>query len=526
MKKGIDISKWQGNVDFSKVKKEVDFVILREGYRKQIDPKFLEYVKGCKNNGIPVVGVYHFCYATSEAGAVEEAKSCIANIEKAGLAKKDIVVFFDFEYDTVKQAKDQGVTLGKKQCIAFTRAFCDYVESKGYTAGVYSNLDYYKNMYDKETIGKYVYWLADYTLGPDVKCTYHQYTSSGKVSGISGNVDMNYYYGEDKEEEQMGVTAQDVLKVMESWVGKSRAKGTHKDIIDLYNGHKPLARGYKVTYNDEYCDTTVSAAFIKLDAVDLIGGTECGVQKHIDIFKAKGIWIEDGTIIPEPGYIVCFNWDDGTQPNDGYADHIGFVYSVNKAKGIMTFVEGNMSGGVVGYRYNVPIGWGYIRGYAKPKYAAKSSGSSSSSTAKKSVTTIAREVIAGQWGNGDARKKAIESAGYDYNAVQKKVNEILSGSAQTPAKSNTEIAREVIAGKWGDGENRKKKLTAAGYNYTEIQKKVNELLGSSGTGKKSITEVAKEVIAGKWGNGDERKKKLKAAGYDYDAVQKKVNQLM
>lgn len=520
-KKGIDISKWQEKVDFSKVKKEVEFVILREGYRKQVDPRFMEYVQGCKNNGIPIVGVYHFCYATSEAGAVEEAKACIANIEKAGLDKKDIVVFFDFEYDTVKQAKDKGVTLGKKQCIAFTRAFCDYVEAQGYTAGVYSNLDYYKNMYDKETIAKYIYWLADYTGAPDVDCTYHQYTSSGKVSGINGNVDMNYFYGEEKEKEPEGVTAKDVLAVMESWVGKSRAKGTHKDIIDLYNSHTPRARGYKVTYKDAYCDTTVSAVFIKLGAVDLIGGTECGVEKHIDIFKKKGIWNENGSITPEPGDIVCFNWDDGTQPNDGYADHIGFVYAVDKSKGTMTFVEGNMNGGVVGYRYNVPIGWGYIRGYAKPKYATKSSGNGAASTAKKSIETIAREVISGQWGNGDARKSALKSAGYDYDAVQKKVNEILSGASQKPAKTNTEIAKEVISGKWGNGDDRKKKLTAAGYNFTEIQRKVNEILG-----KKSVTAVAQEVVAGKWGNGSERKRKLMQAGYDYAAVQKEVNRLI
>lgn len=166
----------------------------------------------------------------------------------------------------------------------------------------------------------------------------------------------------------MSVTAKDVLKIMESWVGKSRSAGTHRDIIDLYNGYLPRARNYKVTYKDAYCDTTVSAVFIKLGAVDKIGGTECGVQNHIEKFKAAGIWYEDGTIVPEVGDIVCFNWDDGTQPNDGYADHIGFVYSVDKAKRTMTFVEGNMSGGIVGYRRNIPVGWGYIRGYARPKY--------------------------------------------------------------------------------------------------------------------------------------------------------------
>lgn len=169
-----------------------------------------------------------------------------------------------------------------------------------------------------------------------------------------------------KEETNMGVTAQQIIDIMDGWVGLSRAKGTHKPIIDLYNSHKPLARGYAVGYNDQYCDTTISAAFIKLGAVDLIGGTECGVEEHVKLFKKAGIWIEDGTITPQEGDIVVFNWDDATQPNDGYSDHIGMVRSVG-SKSFET-TEGNMSGGVVGHR-TVPIGWGYIRGFARPKYS-------------------------------------------------------------------------------------------------------------------------------------------------------------
>lgn len=95
--------------------------------------------------------------------------------------------------------------------------------------------------------------------------------------------------------------------------------------------------------------------------------------------------------------------------------------------------------------------------------------------------------------------------------------------APTPAKKTTEeIAREVIAGKWGNGDERERRLEAAGYNYNTIQKKVNELLSK----KKSNEEIAREVIAGKWGNGGARKKKLEAAGYDYNAIQKIVNRLM
>lgn len=92
-----------------------------------------------------------------------------------------------------------------------------------------------------------------------------------------------------------------------------------------------------------------------------------------------------------------------------------------------------------------------------------------------------------------------------------------------PAKTVDELAREVLAGKWGNGTERREKLTAAGYDYSAVQERVNELLQKP---QKSVTELAKEVIQGKWGNGDERRKKLTAAGYSYSEVQKKVNELL
>lgn len=93
----------------------------------------------------------------------------------------------------------------------------------------------------------------------------------------------------------------------------------------------------------------------------------------------------------------------------------------------------------------------------------------------KSINEVAKEVIAGKWGNGSERKKNLEAAGYSYTAVQAEVNNILYGKKPT-LKSTDEIAKEVIAGKWGNGADRKKKLEAAGYNYNTIQKRVNELI--------------------------------------------------
>ena len=318
-----------------------------------------------------------------------------------------------------------------------------------------------------------------------------------------------------KEVASMGKSANDVLNVMRSWIGKNESDGSFKEIIDLYNSVKPLPRGYAVQYRDEWCDTTVSAAGIKAGCSELIG-RECGCEEHVKIFKAMGIWIEDGSITPMPGDVIVYNWDDSTQPNDGYSDHIGYVESVSGGQIIL--IEGNRNEAVG--RRTIPVGWGYIRGFARPKYSF--SGSTGTVSGTKSITEVAREVLAGKWGNGDDRKNSLIAAGYDYASVQAKVNELANGTS-TPSKSVEDVAKEVLAGKWGNGSDRKSSLESAGYNYSEVQAKVNELCGGSSV---DYTAIAKEVIAGRWGNGSDRRNKLTAAGYDYSKVQKKVNELL
>lgn len=264
----------------------------------------------------------------------------------------------------------------------------------------------------------------------------------------------------------MSVTANEVLDVARSWLGYSEANGKFKEIIDVYNSHKPLARGYKLKYTDEWCDGFVSAVAIKAGATDIIG-TEVGCGRHVDIFKAKGIWIEDGTVKPRVGDIIVFNWNDATQPNDASASHIGFVEQ--QYGNTIICIEGNKGEKVD--RRTINVGWGYIRGFARPKYA--NAVKPPVNPAKKSIDAIAREVIRGAWGNGALRKNALIKAGYDYAAVQKRVNELCSAP---PKKSVTAVAKEVIQGKWGNGSARKNALTKAGYDPNEVQKKVNELL--------------------------------------------------
>ena len=93
-------------------------------------------------------------------------------------------------------------------------------------------------------------------------------------------------------------------------------------------------------------------------------------------------------------------------------------------------------------------------------------------------------------------------------------------------KTNEEIAKEVIQGKWGNGKERKEKLQQAGYDYNAIQKLVNSMVNKKPTNKKTNEEIAKEVIQGKWGNGKERKEKLQQAGYNYNTIQKLVNKMI
>lgn len=174
-----------------------------------------------------------------------------------------------------------------------------------------------------------------------------------------------------------------------------------------------------------------------------------------------------------------------------------------------------------------PGDWLYSRlGDVAAKVTANLSGASAPatpSTAKKTTEEVAQEVIAGKWGNGQERKERLTAAGYDYTTVQNRVNELMGKPAST--KTVEDLAHEVIHGKWGNGEERKQRFIAAGYDYSVVQAKVNELMGKKTT-TKTVDQLAREVIYGCWGNGQERKNRLTEAGYDYSAIQKRVNELM
>lgn len=402
----IDVSSYNGEVDWKKLKangvKGGIAKIIRKDLNK--DVQFDNNYKALHAQKMPW-GVYNYSYATTVAKARSDMNLVCDILDKCDRTYFKYGVWFDIE-DNVQ------AVLSKSKIAEIINAAQEVVESRGYIFGVYTGMSYYREHIHGAGVKCRNWWIARYYLGytamqlyqepntnykpqlPENICAW-QYTSSVEMpaTGNGGRGDASILYHlptkvgkttkttDTKVEKTSSVTADDIIKIMKSWIGLSRAKGTHKPIIDTYNAHKPLARNYKVSYTDEYCATTVSAAFIKANAVNLIGGTECSVERFInDVFKPNGIWIEDGTITPKKGYIICYNWNDSTQPNDGWADHIGVVESVSGNK--ITVIEGNMNGNVG--RRTINVGWGNIRGYASPKYGVETK--KNESTTKKNST--------------------------------------------------------------------------------------------------------------------------------------------
>lgn len=323
--KGIDVSVYQGEVNWDKVKASgVQFVILRCGLGDDIasqdDKQFERNYSECKRVGMPVT-VYFFSYAVNKAKVASE----VAHIKRLLNGKTiDGPVYIDVENTNGLNWR----SISNEAMLAIMQEFYYQLNALGYKMGIYSSRSAFWNekMTDKwyDNVSK---WVAEY--GDKVNSfnrTYDiwQYSSKGKVDGIAGNVDMNIMYNE--------------------------------------------------------------------------------------VIKAA-------TPVVTP--------------------------------------------------------------------------------AKKSNEKIAEEVMAGKWGNGEDRKKKLTAAGYDYNAVQSIVNELAKPKATKPVlKSNDEVAKEVLAGKWGNGEDRKKKLTAAGYNYEAIQKIVDSLVKTKTPSYVTYTVKSGDTLSG------------------------------
>lgn len=237
----------------------------------------------------------------------------------------------------------------------------------------------------------------------------------------------------------MAYLRSEVVKQAQAWLGVKQGTEAHKDIVDIYNSHKPLARGYKAKYTSAWCSLFVSAVSIKLGYTKIIP-TEVSCHYHVNLFKKLGAWVESDSYIPREGDIILYDWQDSNpkSENKNSPDHIGVVEKVEN--GTITVIEGNCDSAVK--RRTIKVNGKYIRGYGVPKYdevpapakptvgtltETSDKTSDNEKTSDKSIDELAKEVLAGKHGNGQAR---VKSLGDKYAEVQKRVNELSKASTK------------------------------------------------------------------------------------------------
>lgn len=222
-----------------------------------------------------------------------------------------------------------------------------------------------------------------------------------------------------------------VIELATSWIGKKESDGSYKSIIDIYNSFTGcFPRGLKMQYSWSWCACTWSALAIRLGYTDIMP-IEISCNELITRAKRMGCWQENDGYVPFPGDAILYDWDDsGKGDNIGWPDHVGCIDYVNEKAGYMTVIEGNYNDAVK--KRTISINGKYIRGFITPQYTDEITACPLGSGPNKDVATVAREVISGLWGSGARRKDSLEMDGYNYAEIQAKVNEILNGPAKNP----------------------------------------------------------------------------------------------
>lgn len=198
LKQGIDISAWQGNIDWDQVKNCIEAVIIRAGYGKNnIDQKWVPNAEAVRDSSLDV-GAYWFSYAyTADMAYMEGCYA--ANAVKNKFGDRQIPIAFDLEYDSVDYAAKKGVKIGRAEATLFAIRFLTAVKEFGYRPMLYTNIDYIRNYFDlgviRAAIPDLLLWVACWGSEPkDYNMAIWQYSSKGSVAGIIGNVDMDEVY--------------------------------------------------------------------------------------------------------------------------------------------------------------------------------------------------------------------------------------------------------------------------------------------------------------------------------------------
>ncbi len=346
--KGIDVSKWQGEIDWGKVKAAgIKFAMIRLGYGSKngdacgLDGYFEKNVANAVKAGVDI-GCYFYSYATSVAAAKKEAAFVVSVLNKY----KGV-----FTYPVAFDLEDSSQTgLGKTVLTDMVIAFGDAIEKAGFYASLYSNLNWLKNYLDDSRLKRFDHWLAQWSSAPTYTGAFGmwQNSSTGKVNGINGNVDTDFAY-------------KDYPTIIRSKKLNGFTSASQKPSI-------PSAPSQPVTPQP-----TPTAAF-----------------KKGDLVKITGTKYYSGASIP--AWVKAKNWYVLSAPAG--SDRIVIDKSEDGKNSICSPVKASDLK-LVGAKQT------------------------------KTVDELAKEVIRGLWGNGSERKRRLTEAGYDYAAVQKRVNEML-----------------------------------------------------------------------------------------------------
>lgn len=184
--KGIDVSSWNGDIDWKKVKSDgIEFAFIRVGTATNLDKKFIKNIQGAANNAIKC-GVYHYSYAQTAESAIAEAKFVLNAVKPYKLA-------YPIMYDIEDKVHHELTTAQRTDLV---EAFCGVIMSSGYNTGVYTSLSWFNTMLDLKRLQKYDKWVAQWAEKCTFKSAYTiwQNSNKGKISGINGDVDLNLGY--------------------------------------------------------------------------------------------------------------------------------------------------------------------------------------------------------------------------------------------------------------------------------------------------------------------------------------------
>ena len=300
LEKGIDVSKWNGNVDWDKVKADgIDYVIIRAGYgNSNVDPYFKSHIEGASKAGLKI-GIYWFSYATSVEKAKEEAAKCLETIAPYK-NKISYPVFYDFEYASVDYATKMGVKITKDLSSKMANVFLNEIKNAGYINGIYTNKDFGDRYFDEDILYNNYLWVAQYAS----TCTYPrpymmwQFTEKGTINGIGTPskpvyFDVNYTYLKPYTDEIINGVPESKIDLSSATVNSIDSQtytgsSIEPSVTVTLNGKTlKLNKDYKVSYSN---NIAVGTATITINGIGNYTGSKIInfdiVPKKLDLSSA------------------------------------------------------------------------------------------------------------------------------------------------------------------------------------------------------------------------------------------------